>query len=283
MPRVTDLRVYPVKSFAPLVVPESVVEPWGLRHDRRWMLVDGDGEMVSQRQDPRLGQFRATPSGSGRPGALLVRAPGGQSLEIEAPVGEPRPVTMFGNPMETVEAPRETSAWFSELLGAELRLVYLDDAVRRPTEHLVSLADGYPLQVANTASLEALNQLIAEGHPDDPVRGAAVPMGRFRPNVVVEGFPAWAETGWQRIRIGEVEFRVAKQCGRCVMTTLDPDTGDRRGPEPLRALGRHRKFGKTLGFGMLLVPVGALGSIRVGDQVTVLAQGPLPEPDRQDD
>ncbi|QMU76301.1 MOSC domain-containing protein [Streptacidiphilus sp. PB12-B1b] len=279
--RVTDLLVYPVKSLAPVVVPEAAVEPWGLEHDRRWMLVGADGEMVSQRQDPRLGQLRATPGIAGRPGSLLVEAPDGQSLEIEAPVGEPRPVTMFGDPMETVEAAQEASAWFSKLLDADLRLVYLDDAARRPTEHLVSLADGYPLQLASTASLDDLNRLIAGDHPDDPVRGAPVPMGRFRPNVVVEGAGAWAETGWLRLRIGAVEFRVAEQCGRCVMTTLDPATGDRRGPEPLKALGRHRKFGRTLGFGMLLVPVGELGTIRVGDRVTVLEQGPLPEPDRR--
>ena len=283
MPLVTALRVHPVKSFAPVPVSEALVEPWGLEHDRRWMLIDRDGEMVSQRQDPRLGQFRATVPAAGRPGSLLIEAPDGQTLAVEPPDGKPQPVTMFGNPMETVEADPEVSAWFSRQLGADLRLVHQDDAIRRPTEHLVSLADGYPLQLASTSSLEALNQLIAAGHPDDPVRGAAVPMGRFRPNVVVEGAEAWAETGWLRLRIGEVEFQVAKQCGRCVMTTLDPDTGERRGPEPLRALGRHRRFGKTLGFGMLLVPVGPLGTLRVGDRVTVLEQGPLPEPDRRGD
>jgi len=281
MPTVTDLRIHPVKSLAPLSLQQSLVEPWGLRHDRRWMLVDAHGELVSQRQEPRLGQFHAVPLDDGRPGSLLLSSPEGQSLVLELPTGPTHPVTMFGLPMATVDAPAEASAWFSKLLDAELRLVHLADAADRPTAHPVNLADGYPVNLACSASLAALNELIAAGHPDDPVKGAAVPMGRFRPNVVVDGTEAWAETGWLRVRIGEVEFRVAEQCGRCVMTTLDPETSERRGPEPLRALGRHRKFGRTLGFAMQLLPVGPLGTLRVGDRLTVLEQGPLPVPEKR--
>jgi len=281
MPTVTDLRVHPVKSLAALPVPQARVEPWGLAHDRRWMLVDARGEMVSQRQDPRLGGFRAVPLEGGRPGSLLVCAPDGQSLTVQPPAGPARPVTMFGDPMRTVDAAAEASAWFSRLLDTDLRLVHLADAADRPGGHPVSLADGYPVNLAVTASLAALNELIAAEHPDDPVRGAAVPMTRFRPNLVVDGAEAWAETGWRRIRIGGTEFTVAEQCGRCVMTTLDPETGERRGPEPLRSLGKHRKFGRTLGFAMQLLPVGPLGTLRVGDQLTVLEQGPQPVPEKR--
>ena len=283
MPTVTDLRIHPVKSLAPLPLEQARVEPWGLRDDRRWMLVDAGGEMVSQRQDPRLGQFHAVPLDGGQPGSLLLTAPGGQSLAVRPPVGPPRPVTMFGEPMATVDADAEASEWFSKLLDTELRLVHLADAADRPGGHPVNLADGYPVNLACSASLDALNELIAAGHPDDPAKGAAVPMTRFRANVVVDGTEAWAETGWLRVRIGEVEFRVAEQCGRCVMTTLDPATGERRGPEPLLALGRHRKFGRTLGFAMQLLPVGPLGTLRVGDRLTVLQQGPLPQPEKRYD
>jgi uncharacterized protein YcbX len=279
MPVLTDLRIYPVKSFAPVPVASAAVEPWGLEHDRRWMLVDTAGRMVSQREDPRLGQITAAATGHG---TLLLTAPDGGELKVDRPQGAPEPVTMFGDPMEVVAADPAASRWISGLLGAELRLMYLDDSARRPTETPVSLADQYPLLLTNPASLAALNVLIAADHPDDPVKGAAVPMGRFRPNTVVDGLEPWEETGWVRVRIGEVEFRVTQQCGRCVMTTLDPETGERRGPEPLLALGRHRKFGRTLGFGMHLAPVGDpgdLGELHLGDRVTVLERGPLPVPD----
>ena len=279
MAQLTALRIYPVKSFAPVVLADAVVEPWGLEHDRRWMVVDSRGELVSQRQDPRLGQIRAAATGPEAAGALLLTAPDGESLRVERPSGEARPVTMFGDPMAAVEAAPEASAWLSGLLGTELRLVHQDAAAARDHGTPTSLADEYPMLLTTTASLAALNRLIAADHPDDPVKGAPVPMWRFRPNLVVDGTGPWAETGWRRVRIGRVEFTVAQQCGRCVMTTLDPDTGDRRGPEPLLALGRHRKFGRTLGFGMHLSPVGPLGELRLGDPLTVLEEGPLPEPE----
>jgi len=281
MPFVTDLRIHPVKSFAPVPVQQAEVEPWGLAGDRRWMLVDGTGVMVTQRQDPRLGQVAAALRDRGE---LLITARSGRTLAVQPPEGPVVPVQVFGVDFKAVDAGPEAADWFGELLGGELlgrelRLVYLDDAARRPTETPVSLADAYPLLLTAQASLAALNELIAADHPDDPVTGAPVPMGRFRPNVVVDGVDAWAETGWRRVRIGQVEFRVVQQCGRCVMTTLDPETGERRGPEPLRALARHRRFGKKLAFGMHLAPVGPLSALRVGDRLTVLEDGPLPVPE----
>ncbi|MFC1407888.1 MOSC domain-containing protein [Streptacidiphilus sp. N1-12] len=279
----TDLRIHPVKSLAPVPLARVRVEPWGLAGDRRWMLVDAAGKMVSQREDPRLGQI--SPS-LPRPGTLLVTAPGAGTLTVAEPQAGPQqdrllPVTLFGVGFEAVHAGEEAAAWFSRLLGAELRLVFQDRAERRPMPVPTSLADGYPLLLTSTASLDALNAHIAADHPDDPVKGAPLPMGRFRANLVVEGAEPWAETGWKRIRIGGTEFRVEQQCGRCVITTLDPETGERRGPEPLRALARHRRFGDSLAFGMQMTPLGPadeLGELRVGDPVTVLESGPLPEP-----
>ena len=273
--RLTDLRIYPVKSLAPVPVRQVEIEPWGPAGDRRWMVVDAAGKMVSQREDPRLGQITATLP---EPGVLQLVSDG-RVLRLSEPDGALVPVSLFGLGFELVDAGDEAAAWLRKVLGRELRLVHQDRPERRPLEVVTSLADGYPLLVTSTASLEALNVLIARDHPEDPVKGAPVPMGRFRSNFVVEGAEAWAETGWRRIRVGEVEFEVVQQCGRCVMTTLDPATGERRGPEPLRALGRHRKFGRTLGFGMQLAPVGT-GAVRVGDEVVVLAEGPLPEPER---
>ncbi|MEY9835322.1 MOSC domain-containing protein [Streptacidiphilus sp. EB103A] len=273
--RLTDLRIYPVKSFAPVPVRQVEIEPWGPAGDRRWMVVDAAGKMVSQREDPRLGQITASLP---EPGVLQLES-GGEVLRLSEPDGALLPVSVFGLGFELVDAGDVAAAWLHKVLGRELRLVHQDRPERRPLEVTTSLADAYPLLVTSAASLDALNELIARDHPDDPVKGAPVPMGRFRSNLVVRGAEAWAETGWRRIRVGEVEFEVVQQCGRCVMTTLDPETGERRGPEPLRALGRHRKFGRTLAFGMHLAPVGT-GVLRVGDEVVVLAEGPLPEPER---
>jgi uncharacterized protein YcbX len=160
--------------------------------------------------------------------------------------------------------------WLSEALRSKVRLVWLDDPTRRPVNpdyaqpgDTVSFADGYPLLLANTASLAALNDLIAESDS----MASPLPMERFRPNVVISGAQAWVEDEWTggRIRIGDVNFRVPKPCGRCIVTTTDQETGE-RGHEPLRTLSRHRHVKNGLLFATNLIP-DAPGTIAIGDPV----------------
>lgn len=298
MPSLASLHLYPVKSMYRLSPPSADVQPWGLAGDRRWMLVDAGGTALTQRDEPSIGQFRPVPSADGS--SISLTAPDGGVRTVPVPsaaAGAPgATVTVWGTDFPALEADKGTSAWLAERLPeklGEVRLVHLDrPAESRPIdpEHAepgetVSMADGYPLLLTTTASLDALNALLAADHPDDPVRGAALPMERFRPNLVVAGTEPWAEDGWRRIRVGGLEFRVVKPCGRCVVTTTDQESGERRGPEPLRALGRHRRFGQKLVFGQNLIPVRpaadaeVLGTLTVGDGVEVLERGPAPRPD----
>lgn len=273
-PYLSALHVYPVKSIRGTAPGEAAVEPWGLAGDRRWMLVDDHGRFVSQRRLPRLALVGATPLGGG---GLRVESSGWEPLTVAAPEpGRTRRVRVWRDEVEVVPADPAAGEWFSAFLGTEVRMVYLDDpALRRPVDpryaregETVSLADGFPLLVTASASLTALNALVAAG--DHPGEGP-LPMDRFRPNLVVDGTEPWAEDGWRRLRVGPVVFRVAKPCARCVITTTDQQTGA-RGTEPLRALGGyrpHRPFGKDLVFGQNLVPEN-LGTLRVGDPVAVL-------------
>lgn len=266
-----SIHVYPVKAFRGQSPREAVVEPWGLAGDRRWVLIDDGGKVVTQRQQPRLAVAAAEllPGGG-----IRLSAPGREPLSV--PVPEPIGTTtldIFGEKVEAVLADAVAHNWCSDYLGAEVRLVHMDDpATRRPVDpdfarpgETVSFADGYPLLVTTLASLQALNSLIAQG--DHPHEGP-LPMNRFRPNAVVSGTAPWAEDDWSRIAIGEVVFRVTKMCGRCVVTTIDQTTAE-RGKEPLRTLGRHRRFGSQLAFGQNLVPESSR-TVRVGDPVTVL-------------
>ncbi|MFE7183762.1 MOSC domain-containing protein [Streptomyces erythrochromogenes] len=269
---VQALHVHPVKSVAGTAPYEVAVEPWGLSGDRRWALIDPEGTVLTQRRHARLALASARPLGGDR---IAVTAPGMAELVVEVPEPGPlEPVSLFGKKVETVVAARAAADWFSTFLEVPVRLVHLDDpAVRRPVDpdyalpgETVSLADGFPLLLTTLASLDALNSLIAQGdHPEE----GPLPMDRFRPNVVVSGADAWAEDGWQRIAIGDAVFRGAKECGRCVITTTDQRTAE-RGREPLKTLARHRRIGKSLAFGRLLVPV-RLGTLHVGDEVRVLA------------
>ncbi|MEU3058147.1 MOSC domain-containing protein [Streptomyces griseus] len=270
-PVLRSAHLYPVKSLASRVRDTVAVEPWGLDGDRRWMLVDKASRAVTQRQQPSMARISAEVLPGG---GVALSAPGHPPLRVTAPEpGRLLTVELHRDTLEVAEAPGDAHDWLSAVLGTEVRLVHLDDpAHRRPVDPLfgrpgdvVSFADGYPLLLTTTASLDALNALVARG--DRPEEGP-LPMDRFRPNVVIDGTEAWAEDGWRRIAIGEVAFTVAKPCGRCVITTTDQRTAE-RGREPLLTLARHRRFGKQLVFGQNLIPEGT-GVIRAGDPVRIL-------------
>ncbi|MYR45403.1 MOSC N-terminal beta barrel domain-containing protein [Streptomyces sp. SID5910] len=270
--RLQSIHVHPVKAFRGLAPREAVVEPWGLAGDRRWMLVDDGGKVVTQREQPRLALAAAEllPGGGVR-----LSAPGSGPLTVPVPRAVSTvPVQIFGDKVEAVPAEDDAvHAWCSAHAGADVRLVHMDDpGRRRPVDpeyalpgETVSFADGFPLLITTTASLDALNSLIAQG---DHAAEGPLPMSRFRPNLVVTGTGAWAEDGWSRVDVGEVGFRVAKPSGRCVVTTTDQDTAV-RGREPLYSLGRHRRIGRRLVFGQNLVPLGP-GTVRVGDPVRIV-------------
>ncbi|MCP9946735.1 MOSC domain-containing protein [Streptomyces somaliensis] len=272
-PVLGSLHVHPVKALGGFAPARAVVEPWGLAGDRRWMIADRDGKAVTQRQHPVLAPASAEPLPGG---GVRVSAPGRAPLDVPVPdpAGGTVVVDVFGTKVEAVPAGPEPDAWFGDYLGADVRLVHMDEPARRrplAPDHAragetVSFADGFPLLVTTTASLDALNALVAAGdHADE----GPLPMERFRPNAVVDGTAAWEEDRWARIAVGEVVFRVAKPCGRCVVTTVDQRTGV-RGREPLRTLSRHRGSGGRVLFGQNLVPE-STGTLRVGDPVRVLA------------
>ncbi|GAA3778661.1 MOSC domain-containing protein [Plantactinospora mayteni] len=275
--RLVSLHTYPVKGCYRLDLDAARVEPWGLAGDRRWMIVGDDGVGVTQRQVAGLVAIRPEL----RPGGLLLRAAGWPALEVTEPTdGEPIVVRVFSN-LPAAPARRADPAaddWLSRLLDRKVRLVWLGDPTVRPIPDTdlvdpadrVSFADGYPLLLANRASLDALNSSLLESGEIEPL-----PMTRFRPNVVVGGAGLWAEDDWtgRRLRIGPVTFRVAKPCGRCLVTTTDQETGV-RGREPLRTLAKYRRINRQLVFGQNLVPVidptAPAGTLAVGDPVELL-------------
>jgi uncharacterized protein len=268
--RLASIHTYPVKSCHRVDQQAATVQPWGLAGDRRWLVVDPSGDQVTQREAPVMTRIRPE---AARHGGITLRAAGAADLEVPPPPAGPlRGVTVWGSTVKATPAGDDADAWLSALLDRPVGLVWLDDPTRRVVDPAygepadrVGFADGFPLLLTNQTSLDALNGwLLESGSPEGPL-----PMTRFRPNVVVAGADAWAEDGWlgQRLRIGQVTFRVAKPCGRCVVTTTDQETG-KRGGEPLIALARHRAVNQKLLFGVLLIPDAPLGDISVGDPVT---------------
>jgi uncharacterized protein YcbX len=274
----TSLHRYPVKSCAGEELESASVEPWGLAGDRRWMVVDDDGECVTAREHPRMLLVRPVITSD----ELELSAPGAPDLRVQVPQHlELVPVTVFGRaPFLASLAAVDAHTWFSRLLGASVRLVYEDDPTRRTanptftrTPTPVSFADGYPMHLATEDSLDVLNERIADGPRADE---APLSMVRFRPNLVVRGAEPWAEDGWRRLRIGEALFRLVKGCDRCAVAATDPDTGV-RDHEPTATLARFRRWDGAVWFGMNLVPDNPGAVVTVGDEVEVLEAEDAPD------
>lgn len=268
--QLTAINRFPIKSCRGEALERATVEPWGLRGDRRWMVVDEAGDVITAREVHDLLLVRPQLLD----GRLSLSAPDALALTVPIPDGSALvQVDVWGSRVLASTAGDEADAWITKIVGSPARLVYLDDPTRRPTNPArtepgdrVSFADGYPLLLTSEESLGALNDYVAEGPLADE---GPLPMLRFRPSVVVRGAPAWAEDDWRLVRIGPARFRVVKSCDRCVLTTLDPETGV-KGKEPLVTLARHRRWDGKIWFGAQLVPDTDGVEIKVGDDVEVL-------------
>lgn len=262
-PRLSALRVHPLKSGAALAVEEILLGPLGCAGDRGWMLVDQAGSFLTQRAHPRMCLIRAVPL----PGGVRLEAPGAAALEVMEPAREERlAVEIWGDQVLAAPAAAAAHAWVSAFLGLPCRLVHFpEDAARRIGEPQAAPADRvlfpdrYPVLLFSMASLHALNARLP----------APLALERFRPNLVFDGVAAHAEDRWARIRVGHVELDVVKGCARCAVTTVDPATG-LRGSEPLRTLAGYRQRDGKVWFGQNAIPRGS-GTVRVGDAVEVLA------------
>jgi uncharacterized protein YcbX len=263
--KLSQLYIYPVKSMAGIPLDASRLDPMGLRYDRRWMLVDADGRFITQRTHPHMVLIRPSMSD----GNLVLTNAGGDSHRVPsaAPDGERMTVQVWKDRVEARRLSGETDAWLSDAIGERCHLVYIDDdTIRRCDPDYASagdrtgFSDGFPLLLISQASLDGLNARLEK----------PVPMIRFRPNLVVDGCAAHAEDGWRHIHIGEIAFRVVKPCSRCPIPTVNPETGRKEGPEPLKTLTTYRRRDNKVWFGQNLAHDGT-GELRIGDRLELLS------------
>lgn len=265
--RLTDLHIYPLKSGAALTVPGARVLPEGLRGDRRLMVADGNGQLVTARDFPGLLNIQATLDD----GEIILRVPGCLPLVRPWPHLEESLIAavIWGDRVVAVPVGTEADEWLSCYLKAPVQLLAMGRRTRREigdsSGRPVSFADAAPILLTNQASLRDL----------EARSGRPLSMGRFRPNLVVDDGNAFSEDAWKRIRIGEVEFDVLGPCDRCNMILLDPANPlHANDGEPLATLARYRRNDQGLVyFGQLLVPRSE-GRLHVGDLVEVIERGP---------
>jgi uncharacterized protein YcbX len=238
--RLDAITRFPIKSCRGVNVESAELVERGLAQDRRYMLVDESGRFITQREEHGLARVDVRVAHGG----WLVSAPESGSFFLPETTEEGEPVvTEVWRSTVSALAVSEGSRWFSLLLGRPVRLVYFPDDSEREVEgepgSLVAFQDAYPFLIVSRESLDDLNRRLAE----------PLEMERFRPNLVVSGVTPYAEETWHRFRIGDVRFRMTRPCVRCVVTTLDPRTGD-GGKEPLATLARYHTYEGKVSFGM---------------------------------
>lgn len=270
---IARLFVYPIKSCAGIEVREALLTETGLDLDRAWMVVDPEGQFITQRELPRMALIRPQLKTE----EMVLRAPGMLALHVGIDVvEEPMTVTVWRDTVPAWDMGAVAAQWFTDFLGTPCRLVRFDPEVKRLSsmdwtggvEAPNQFADGFPVLVASEASMDSLNErLAAAGH-------APAGIERFRPNVVLAGVEAHDEDRVDQIRIdaegGELQLVPVKPCARCPIPDIDPATAESTPAvgDTLRAYRQDKRLHGAITFGMnAIVRQGAGQVLRVGQRV----------------
>jgi len=276
MPTLSHLILYPIKSCAAMPVEEAAATISGLSaqgvHDREWMLVTQEGQFLTQREFPRMATVVPRVEGD----ALVVTAPAMPQLRLPLArlPGQGRRVQIWDDLVEADDCGDAAAAWFAQALDTPCRLVRFKPARARPTSEkwtggapsAALFADAYPLLLIGQAALDEINaRMRAAGRE-------ALPMDRFRPNLVVEGSDPFEEDYTASFQAGAILIVPVKPCARCPIPAIDQATGI-PGPDPLDILQSWR--GKAILDGAVCVGMncivtdGAGGILRVGQPLEV--------------
>lgn len=258
----SDIFIYPVKSLSGFQVKKWEVVSTGLKYDRQWMLIDEDGQFLSQRKLAEMALIQTQITHN----QLIISAPLQEDLILSlAPeLGEVLQSTIWGDSCSAHHISKTADAWFSNFLKTPCHLVYLPTQTKRGVDLMyaqendqVSFSDGFPFLIASKNSLNHLNQSLK----------APIEMVRFRPNLVIDGGGAYDEDTWREITIGNIDFRLPKPCSRCAIPGINPQTAQHE-KEPLNALSKERKWQNKTYFGQNALH-NQFGELNVGDKLTV--------------
>ncbi|NNC96217.1 MAG: MOSC domain-containing protein [Chitinophagales bacterium] len=263
MYHVSELYIYPVKSLAGISLSNAEVFPRGFKYDRRWVIVNDQNRFLTQRTLPMLTQFGIQLRNS----EIVVydkrKSSSSISFPIEMKTGNTGSVRIWNSDVNAIFADDEVNEWFSSAVEQDVRLAYMPDSSSRlighenSGDHIVSFADFSPYHILGEQSFEHLNKKLNK----------QITINRFRPNIIFTGGNPHDEDSWLDLVIGNVHFKGVKNCGRCKVPDLDPDTGESDG-EPSRVLKSYRSENDGVYFGRYLVAESA-GNISVGDLLSI--------------
>ncbi|MBM4171930.1 MAG: MOSC domain-containing protein [Ignavibacteria bacterium] len=263
MLKLTEIKIYPVKSLGGISLTESEVTSRGFKYDRRWLLVDENGKFITQRTYPLMSHINVEIK---EKKLVFSNKHTNESLSIslKPEYNEQKEVIIWNDKVVAEYVDKNADEWFSEMLKVKCSLVYMPENTNRFVDskyahnnEIVSFADAYPFMIIGQESLNDLNNKLEE----------KIPMDRFRPNLVFCGGEPFDEDKWKSFKIREIRFYPVKPCSRCVVTTIDQNTGIKN-VEPLRTLATYRTINNKVMFGQNLLHKGA-GIIKVGDFLTI--------------
>lgn len=267
---VSQLYIYPIKSLGGIPVNEAAVTGRGLQYDRRFMLVDKNNLFLTQREFPAMALLRTFIEAD----KLFVYPKNNSTEKLILPL-----VPEVFDIMETVKiweddceaqfVSKEADEWFSAYLGIKSRLVYMPDSTNRKVDavyamnnEITSFSDAYPVLLISESSLDDLNNRLEE----------ALPMNRFRPNIVITGAGPYEEDTMEHFNINGIDFFGVKLCARCVIITTSQETGV-TAKEPLRTLAKYRTINNKVLFGQNVLCYGH-GIIHTADTVSIVKRKP---------
>lgn len=264
MKKLSEIFIYPVKSLGGISVKEAEVTDRGLKYDRRWMLIDSSGMFLTQRTHPQMALIKVDVSKD----TLFFRNIKNTdqfSVGINETTGKRINSIVWDDRVELLQVNTIADEWFSQNLNTRCKLVFMPEETKRLVDkayaqnnEITSLSDGYPFLIIGQASLDDLNAKLTE----------KIPMNRFRPNLVFTSIVPFEEDTMKKFTIGGINFYGVKPCSRCVVTTIDQNTAQKK-EEPLRTLASYRAFGNKVNFGMNLLHEGN-GTIKIGDEIIIL-------------
>jgi uncharacterized protein len=231
---VQELNVYPLKSARGIPRSRVRLAATGFQWDRHFMVIREDGGFLTQRTHPALTQIVTELTAE----ALILTSAGLKPLALPlAPHGSGRAVRIWKDSCEGLDQGDAAAAWVSQVLAEPVRLVRMPATPGRranpeyagPGPAPIAFPDGYPILVCNRASLEDLNRRLP----------APLPMERFRPSLVLEGLPPFAEDHIAALDFGSVTLTLVKPCVRCSIPSIDQRSGI-RGFDPLPVLRTFR-------------------------------------------
>ena len=262
---ISGLYIYPIKSLRGISKQSVELTSKGFKYDRQWMLVDQEGQFLSQRILPKMALLQPEETIEGFRIFDIHHQENAIVIPYTVNAAETISVKVWEDSCTAVLVGEAYDQWFSAFLGVPCRLVYMPEEERRLVDpryahrnEITTFTDGFPILMIGQSSLDLLNTKIE----------SKVSIDRFRPNVVFTGGGPHKEDNMLDFEINGIQMHGVKLCARCTITTIDTQTAEKQ-QEPLKTLSFYRKFENKIMFGQNVIH-DSTGNIKLGDVVRVL-------------